>query len=752
MSDLFKHALDVVPEDEVSDTPLFLLATAGMRLLPDMQRKALLAEICTYAKKTTNFQLPDCDLHIQVISGETEGLYGWIAANYLVGGFDHQKNHMHGDNHHTYGFLDMGGASAQIAFAPNSTEAVKHANDLQLLRLRAVDGVQSEYRVFVTTWLGYGVNEARRRYTQALMDSVDLEMTQLLPDPCLPNGLEVKKDGTVINPGSEEAEGTEPYLLGTGRFPECLAQTLPLLDKNAACDDPPCLFHGVHVPAIDFHVNHFIGISEYWHTTHEIFEMGHADKAYDFLTYQTRVTEFCSQDWDAITKGITAESWGKKVDAERAAEVCFKASWIINILHEGIGVPRVGIETDKQPEGTNGTTAVLDAAAEEGYLAPFQAVNKVDDTEVSWTLGKMVLYAASQAPPANEDTLAVGFGSNTAGIPIDFQYAGGIPDPTSSIDLSSYSNLSDDLSDSDTNIASTSSSDWQTSLLSTSSLPRRIPGFILFLLILLLACFLLCGRDRRHTISHKLTSFFRRNNQTTRDGTFSNMRSKRSRGGGLSSKFPFSLGNNTHQKQKYERVLEEGDAEAFGIGMPRPEDFELNHVHSSSSDDEAASITSKNSLRAHSGQRHHSGRSSGTATPRRIRSISPSLFFNAGNGGGGYLDGSNGGGVGLGLALPSGHGGSFERSGGGGGGGSGNGGLLSRTESRERLDRMARGGGGGGGFEGLLGGSGNNNNGSLGGGGAGGGVGGTGTGHRSRAGSPTRWRSPLLMPLKENVD
>ena len=76
LAPLLDHALKYVPKEEVPNTPFFLLATAGMRLLHDNQRSNLLSEICTYVSETTQFQLPDCDLHVQVIPGETEGLYG----------------------------------------------------------------------------------------------------------------------------------------------------------------------------------------------------------------------------------------------------------------------------------------------------------------------------------------------------------------------------------------------------------------------------------------------------------------------------------------------------------------------------------------------------------------------------------------------------------------------------------------------------------------------------------------------------
>jgi len=490
---LLDHAKEMIPNSEHANTPIFLLATAGMRLLPDDQRNSLLESICSYARQSTSFQLPDCDLHIQVIPGETEGLYGWIAGNYLLGGFDNPKEHDHGKGHHTYGFLDMGGASAQIAFAPNGTEADKHAEDLKLLRLRSIDGTPQEYRVFVTTWLEFGVNEARRRYTEHLIESVGGAALEI-PDPCLPAGFQATITGKPIEEGSGEEEGTKPHLVGTGRFAECVKSVYPLLDKDAPCPDAPCLFKGVHVPAIDFDVNHFIGVSEYWHTTHEIFEYGHKDKAYDFATYQARVSEFCSRPWTQIVESVGKQEWGSKVNEGTVREVCFKASWLINVLHDGIGIPRVGVEQLQTGQTHNGTKAVLDGAKDKGYLDPFQAVNKIDGVEVSWTLGKIILYAASQiTPPEGAAVQAVGFGNNTrklveGGVTPGWQYAGGAP-------LS----LADDLTG-----QGHDDGDWKDVLFDDDS-PRRIPGFLLFILILCVVVFFLCGRERRTALLSKLS-------------------------------------------------------------------------------------------------------------------------------------------------------------------------------------------------------------------------------------------------------
>ncbi|KAF1993135.1 hypothetical protein P154DRAFT_478100 [Amniculicola lignicola CBS 123094] len=604
LEELLTHALKHVPLEDVPNTPLFLLATAGMRLLPSSERNAVLRQVCDFTRKTTKFQLPDCDLHIQVIPGETEGLYGWIAANYLLGGFDTPEEHDHGKGHHTYGFLDMGGASAQIAFAPNATESEKHANDLTLVRMRTIGGDAMEHRVFVTTWLDFGVNRARERYVEALLEASPGELE--LPDPCLPSGIKVTKHGKPVGSDTHGEHGKEPMLIGTGRFTECVHQTYPLLRKEEKCVDEPCLINGQHVPAIDFDVNHFVGVSEYWHTTHQIFEKGYKDKAYDFATYQKRVQEFCSKSWADIERGVKKEKWGHKVDEKTALEVCFKASWIINMLHDGIGVPRIGLE--KLPPSTNTTKTVIRSAKKKGFLDPFQAVNKINDIEVSWTLGKMVLYAASEIPPpaSSKDVLAVGFGSNLPGIPADFQRPGGSYLP--------YHGKDDD-----------------DDLFSEN--PRRIPSFLVLVLILFVVGFLLCGRDRRKAAGHKILHMFGRGG-----GRHSNLRRRRGFAGKL-----FGLGSTP----SYERVLESGEG---------ADDFELGSIDSSS--DNENSDSSEGS---------RIGRTSGWATPQIKAGLAdpttPNFFEN------GRDVVAQGSVLGLGLGPNA-----IER-----------GGLMARTDSRERL-------------------------------------------------------------------
>lgn len=559
LQDLIDHALKIIPEDKVQDTPIFLMATAGMRLLPQVQQTALTREICSYLRQNTRFSLPDCDLHIQVIKGETEGLYGWIASNYLLGGFDHPEHHQHGKGHHTYGFLDMGGASAQIAFAPNATEAQKHADDLKLLRMRTLDGRPLEYKVFTTTWLGFGVNQARASYIKHLEDQYsDSEME--LPDPCLPRGLRTNFRGEPVH---DKASAT-PTLIGTGRFDECLQRTYPLLGKEKPCADAPCLLNGQHVPAIDFDVNHFIGVSEYWHTTHGVFGGKH-DKAYDFATYQQRVKDFCGLDWDRIQSKFEDEENEEKY----AQEACFKASWLINVLHEGIGIPRVGLES--QPTA-NVSRGALEDAKEQGFLDPFQPVDKIDDIEVSWTLGKMVLYAAGQIPPrSRDDSYPVGFGSNVAGTPHDFQFAGSTWKPIHGNQTSEADNNWD--------------FDAEDILDKAKSKPTT--GFFALILILLFFLYFFRKRDRRMRLYSRVNSALRRSRRPGGSGGARKISSGRGFSG-LAAKF-FG-GGGRPSGPAYERVMEEGEADRFELDGVDLDDAAADYSDSSDASRGSASL------------------------------------------------------------------------------------------------------------------------------------------------------------------
>lgn len=403
---LIEHAASIIPRDQLSSTPIYLLATAGMRLLPEDQREAVLAATCSYLR-TFPFHLPDCADQVRVITGEEEGLYGWIAVNYLMDGFDKHEHASAGDRKpsSTYGFLDMGGASTQIAFEPSAAEQVKHADNLVDIKLRLLSGKDVRHPVFVTTWLGFGTNQARSRYVdqeiKKHLRAADKEhvgdgegpgsehSALVVDDPCLPKSL-------LLSDGRHSGY----TLKGTGDFQQCLRRQAPLLNKEVKCLDEPCLFNGVHVPPIDFSVNHFIGISEYWYSTQDVWgaALGGAGGVYDYVEFERAAIEYCGREWDAIMDDVRTERgrWSSGVEVSRLQSQCFKAAWIVNILHEGIGIPRI-IDRGGRGDGSNSTEEGISKAIGKHLVdepPSFQSMNEVNDVAISWTLGRMVLEVA----------------------------------------------------------------------------------------------------------------------------------------------------------------------------------------------------------------------------------------------------------------------------------------------------------------------------------------------------------------------
>ncbi|WWC63918.1 uncharacterized protein I303_106523 [Kwoniella dejecticola CBS 10117] len=446
LAPLLSHGLRHIPPSQHASTPIYILATAGMRLIPESTREAILKASCNLIKDEYPFKVEGpssagpCGENVRVISGEEEGMWGWVAVNYLMDGFaEAPPNSLHDSvtpvdvNHHspTFGFLDMGGASTQLAFSPSPNEiASSHfpEDELHKIQLRLLSGENVEWPVFVASWLGFGTNRARERYIDYLVQTwksdnkeSDFEVSgtefqKPIEDPCLPLNLEYDLPSSS---SSTSAAGLDSSLRGvkikgTGSFSQCLETLTPLLEHSKPCPTEHCLFAGLPTPHIDFEKHDqrgFIGISEYWYTSQQVLGLG---GIWDWGEWEKGMNAFCARDWQDIQKQVGDEKgWrGAEVDLSRMQMQCFKGAWISNVLHEGIGIPRLVDaggnatltggdlgETNEEAERRAKEKGLFETKGKSKTKTHFQSMDEIGETAISWTLGKMVIEASKAIQP-----------------------------------------------------------------------------------------------------------------------------------------------------------------------------------------------------------------------------------------------------------------------------------------------------------------------------------------------------------------
>ncbi|XP_077627681.1 ectonucleoside triphosphate diphosphohydrolase 8 isoform X3 [Crocuta crocuta] len=114
-----EEALALIPEAQHQETPLFLGATAGMRLLS--QKNSSQARDIFEAVTQVLGKSPLDFWGAELLAGQDEGALGWITINYVLGAliqYSFSGEWVQPPEGTLVGALDMGGASTQITFVP----------------------------------------------------------------------------------------------------------------------------------------------------------------------------------------------------------------------------------------------------------------------------------------------------------------------------------------------------------------------------------------------------------------------------------------------------------------------------------------------------------------------------------------------------------------------------------------------------------------------------------------------------------
>jgi len=204
ISHLLNLAKESVPKEQRASTPVTLMATAGLRLLPATQADALLAAV----RETIDASGFD-NRGVDVMSQLDEGVFGWLTVNYLLQQLENPKK--------SYVALDLGGGSTQITFAPKHEETFVTTPKKHFLHPVRVSGV--DQTLYSHSYLGLGLMSAR----EAIFRLNDPPEASTLASACILgqaefNGLVIKEEQMV---GYEACMMEVHHFLDTMKIDQC---------------------------------------------------------------------------------------------------------------------------------------------------------------------------------------------------------------------------------------------------------------------------------------------------------------------------------------------------------------------------------------------------------------------------------------------------------------------------------------------------------------------------------------------------
>ncbi|XP_035658879.1 ectonucleoside triphosphate diphosphohydrolase 8-like, partial [Branchiostoma floridae] len=240
---LLNSAATVVPQELQGLTPVYLKATAGMRLLEPNDVDAIFDQINQLFEDSSQNPFKFERGWAKVISGEEEGVFGWITVNFLRGVFDSNSDQ------ETVGALDLGGASTQITFVP---EGQIFAN-LFPLSISA-----SRYDLYTNSYLKFGQDQFRLQLYGLLYDQA-ADKNAYIDNPC---------DLVGYNTTEDLGENRTAKIQGTANNQQCGVLVRQLLALDDTCYTEPCAIAGVYQPPVEGTV--FYGTSALYYTSSAI--------------------------------------------------------------------------------------------------------------------------------------------------------------------------------------------------------------------------------------------------------------------------------------------------------------------------------------------------------------------------------------------------------------------------------------------------------------------------------------------------
>ncbi|XP_055447688.1 ectonucleoside triphosphate diphosphohydrolase 1 isoform X1 [Psammomys obesus] len=354
LAECMEMSTELIPASKQHETPVYLGATAGMRLLRMESEESADRVLAAVSRSLSNY--PFDFQGAKIITGKEEGAYGWITINYLLGKFTQKQTWLRvissdSRKQETFGALDLGGASTQITFVPLNNTLEAPENSLQF-RLYGED-----YTVYTHSFLCYGKDQA---LWQKLAKDIQASSGGTLRDPCfLPGYKKVVNVSELFGtPCTKSFKKKLPFdqfqIQGTGNYEQCQQSILELFNSTY-CPYSYCAFNAVFLPPLH---GSFGAFSAFY------FVMDFFKKiSEDSVSSQEKLTEtlksFCSKPWEEV------KAAHPNIKEKYLNEYCFSGTYILALLVHGYNF-------------TDNSWNKIDF------------MGKIGDSNAGWTLGYML--------------------------------------------------------------------------------------------------------------------------------------------------------------------------------------------------------------------------------------------------------------------------------------------------------------------------------------------------------------------------
>jgi Golgi nucleoside diphosphatase len=340
-----------VPKDMWPSTPIWLKATAGLRMLSTQQADAILNSVRDFLSNSSSSPFYFRRSYAKLISGNEEGAYGWISFNYMKRIIGPVKGSL---KETPYVVIEMGGASSQVSqLVPSQKEADEIPVDYKFtFRLE-----NEVYTLYTHSYLGYGLEQAREKVNQLLLTTLK---NGTISDPCLNPGYDRRHvprtsrydgpEGSILVVGSSDASGSCRNIVDN-IFPankECPFGP----EKSYSFDcvyQPKFIGQSTNILVFEnfFYIASGVNIPSATTST----DTGKAKFPLSVTpdSYAKASDKVCGETWENLTTGYPKDGQGK----DNNNKWCFGSSYAEKFITKGLGLqPNKVITISKDVDGS----------------------------------------------------------------------------------------------------------------------------------------------------------------------------------------------------------------------------------------------------------------------------------------------------------------------------------------------------------------------------------------------------------------